>query len=199
MARKRKAYESYEGFLRAALKEYWDSGRASRINFLALLLASREAWSVAWDGVAGGGKRILAGAAGAAALTLLLRTVVGGPVGLLLGGATIASLVALYVRKHREIWAKVDHFRVLLSRYRPRFEEVRDDYLDGKLRTDQRDLMMDGLLARLLDEIDEYEYEPPEEPDADEDDEERASDGDGEFARHAARRRAQEDRDRERS
>lgn len=191
MARKREAYESYEGFLRAALKEYWESGRASRVNFLALLLASRETWSVAWDGVTGGGKKILAGAAGAAALTLLLRTVVGGPIGLLLGGATIASMVALYVRNHREIWDKADHYRILLERYRPQYEQVRDDYLDGTLRTDQRDLMMDGLMMRLLDELDSYEPEEPKRrsPAQDEDHEP----AEGEFNRHAARKRSSEE------
>lgn len=204
MSKPRESYESYDGFLQAAIREYWDSGRASRVNFLALLLASREAWSVAWDGVAGGGKKILAGAAGAAALGLLLRVVVGGPIGLLLGGATIASLVALYVRNHRVIWAKVDRYKVLLDQFRPRFEEIRGDYLDGHLRTDQRDLMMDGLMTRLLDELDAYDDELEAEKDERAESEGRrgrASDRDeprGDFARHAAERRAAEERDRER-
>lgn len=196
MARRRDAYESYEGFLRAAIKEYWDSGRASRVNFLALLLASREAWSVAWEAAAGGGKRIVAGAAGAATLALLLRVVVGGPIGLILGGATIASLVALYVRNHREIWAKADHFRGLLDRYRAQFDRIRDDYLDGELRTDQRDLMMDGLLSRMLDELDEYDPDLESRSDSEEDDDV-AELRESEFARHASRRRAQEERERE--
>lgn len=203
MTKPRESYESYEGFLRAAIKEYWDSGRASRVNFLALLLASREAWSVAWDGVSGGGKKILAGAAGAAALGLLLRTVVGGPIGLLLGGATIASLVALYVKNHRTIWAKVERYREMLDEFRPRFEEIRDDYLDGKLRTDQRDLMMDGLMSRLLDELDAYDEELAEAEERERDEERRAGRSDrrdaprGEFARHAAARRAAEERERD--
>jgi len=204
MPPKRETYESYEGFLRAALKEYWDSGRSSRINFLALLLASREAWPVAWEGAAGSGKKILAGAAGAAALTMVLRVVIGGPIGLILGGATIASLVGLYVKSHKEIWAKQEHFKGILDRYRPKFDEVRGDYLDGKLRTDQRDLMLDGLMTRLLDELDAYQYEPPARTrrDAadDDDDEDRApaddDRSDGDFARHAAKKRDEEDRNR---
>lgn len=191
MAHDRNAYETYEGFQKAALKEYWDSGRSSRINFLALLLASREAWSVAWEGAAGSGKKILTGAAGAAALALILRVVVGGPIGLILGGATIASLVALYVKNHKEIWAKQEEFKAILDSYRPRWGAIRDDYLDGKLRTDQRDLMMDGLMSRLLDELDAYAYEPELSRDDDEEDEPSG------FARHAAKKRAQDDRDRE--
>lgn len=202
MTKPRESYESYEGFLRAAIKEYWDSGRASRVNFLALLLASREAWSVAWDGVAGGGKKVLAGAAGAAALGLVLRAVVGGPIGLLLGGATIASLVALYVRNHRVIWAKVGHYRVLLDQFRPRFENIRDDYLDGNLRTDQRDLMMDGLMTRMLDELDAYDEELEETAERERESSRRGGEGErreprGDFARHAAQRRAAEERERE--
>lgn len=205
MAHKREAYESYEGFLQAALKEYWDSGRASRVNFLALLLASREAWAVAWEGAAGTGKKVLAGAAGAAALAVILRVVVGGPIGLILGGATIASLVGLYVKNHREIWAKQEEFKRILDSYRPKWVEIRDDYLDGKLRTDQRDLMMEGLMSRLLDELDAFE--PPEartDGDAAGDDHDDADESgdrpararrEGEFARHAAKKRRDESRD----
>jgi len=191
MARKPKneAYQSYEGFLRAAIKEYWDSGQASRVNFLALLLASREAWAVAWEGVAGSGKTILTGAAGAAALALLLRTVVGGPIGILLTGATIASLVAVYVRNHRRIWKKVERYRELLDGYRSDYEQVRTDYVDGVIRRDQRDLMMDGLMSRLLVALDEVEVDGDD--DIDDEDQEVPEDL-GEFARHAARRRAEE-------
>lgn len=204
MTKPRESYESYEGFLGAAIKEYWDSGRASRINFLALLLASREAWSVAWDGVAGGGKKILAGAAGAAAVGLLLRTLVGGPIGLLLGGATVASLVTLYVRNHRTIWAKVERYKEMLVEFRPRFEAIRDDYLDGHLRTDQRDLMMDGLMSRLLDELDAYDDELVEVQERAREDGRRAEREAGreapstDFAQHAADRRAAEERERDR-
>jgi hypothetical protein len=204
MAHQREAYESYEGFLQAALKEYWDSGRASRINFLALLLASREAWSVAWEGAAGTGKKVLAGAAGAAALAVILRVVVGGPIGLILGGATIASLVGLYVKNHREIWAKQEEFKRILDAHRPKWIEIRDDYLDAKLRTDQRDLMMEGLMSRLLDELDAFEPEPATAEAAD-DDAESDESGDrparprreSDFARHAAKKRRDETRETE--
>ena len=205
MAHKREAYESYEGFLQAALKEYWDSGRSSRINFLALLLASREAWSVAWAGAAGTGKKVLAGAAGAAALAVILRVVVGGPIGLILGGATIASLVGLYVRNHREIWAKQEEFKRILDAYRPKWTEIRDDYLDAKIRTDQRDLMMEGLMSRLLDELDAFEPElaPASPADADDADAEESGDRpararrESDFARHAAKKRRDETRETE--
>src|SRR5688572_8512300 len=104
-------YESYQGFLKGTIKAYWESEGRSRLTFLALLLAAREAWQVAWDEVSdpGTAKKLLTGAAGAAAVALLIRTFVGGPIGLLLGGASIASLVAVYVKNRHSINARVEH------------------------------------------------------------------------------------------
>ena len=42
---------SYDGFLKTAITSYWNKG-GNRVNFIALLLASREAWEVAFDQVA---------------------------------------------------------------------------------------------------------------------------------------------------
>jgi hypothetical protein len=179
-------YRSYEGFLRGAIRAYWDSGRGSKANFLAFLLASREAWQVAWEGVTapGSSKKILTGAAGATALALLLRTVVGGPIGILLTGASIASLVAVYVKNHHRIWARVDHYRELVDDYRPKFEEIRTEYVDGHVRRDQRDLMVDGLLARFLNEL--TDFDPGEAND------DQVEDAPETFSEHAERKKAQE-------
>lgn len=149
-------YESWQGFLKGAIKAYWESEGRSRLTFLALMLAAREAWSVAWSEVSepGNAKKLLTGAAGAAAVALLIRTFIGGPIGLLLGGASIASLVAVYVKNRHSINARVEHCRKLVAKYNTQYEQVRGDWVDGKLRTDQRDLMMDGLMARFLVELD---------------------------------------------
>jgi hypothetical protein len=156
MPKDRDAYESYEGFLQAAIRAYWGS-KPDKVSFLALLLASREAWQVAWDGLASveGGKKILTGAAGATALALLLRAVVGGPIGILLTGASIASLVGLYVKNHERIWKRVERHKRVVDRFRSRFDEIRSDYVDGTIRDDQRDLMVDGLMGRFLAELDQ--------------------------------------------
>ena len=81
-------YDSYEGFVRTVIRAYWESGKSSRVTFLALLLATRETWAVALDKTLtpGAGKKALAGAAGAAAVAVLLRAFLGGPLGLLLTG-----------------------------------------------------------------------------------------------------------------
>ena len=150
------AYTSYDGFLKAAIKTYWEK-KGDRVNFIALLLASREAWEVAWGEVSapGSGKKLLTGAAGAAAVVVALRLVLGGPVGLILTGASIASLGALYARNHRRIWAQQERYQTLLSQYRVKHAQVRAKFVDGDIDADERALMIDGLLRRLLDDIDE--------------------------------------------
>ncbi len=150
------AYDSYEGFLRAAIKGYWETKGASKATFIALLLATREAWAVAWGKTtsAEAGKKMLTGAAGAAAVAVLLRTFVGGPIGLLLTGASVASLVAVYVRNHERIWERVEIIRRMVDAYRGQYETVHRDRSNGTLTDDQRDLMIDGLMGRFLLDLD---------------------------------------------
>jgi hypothetical protein len=192
--RDREQYDSYEGFLKAAIRTYWEQGAKSKVNFLALLFASKEAWQVAWGKVAtpDGGKKVLTGAAGAAALTLILRTVVGGPIGILLTGASIASLVAIYVKNHKRIWLKVDRYKVVIDEYRTAYEEVRSDWTEGGLKDSQRDLMVDGLLGRFLVELDSYE--PNDAVDEEEEDDEKHS-----FAAHTEKKRAEIEREKARA
>lgn len=149
------AHASYDDFLKAAIRKYWDQG-SDRVNFIALLLASREAWEVAWEGARdpGTGKKLLTGAAGAAAVVVVLRLLLGGPIGLVLTGASVASLGALYVRNHKRIWAQQERYRTLIQQYRGKHLSVRTKFVDGGLDADERDLMIDGLLRRFLEELD---------------------------------------------
>lgn len=147
--------ETYDGFLKIAIKKYWEKG-ADRVNFIALLLASREAWSVAWEGARtpGTGKKLLTGAAGAAAVVVVLRMLLGGPIGLILTGASIASLGALYARNHKRIWAQQERYKGLIQQYRGKHQQVRTKFVDGGIDAEERDLMIDGLLRRFLEELD---------------------------------------------
>lgn len=153
------AYAHFDGFLKVAIKTYWEK-KGDRANFLALLLASREAWEVAWDEVRqpGTGKKLLTGAAGVTAVLVVVRLVLGGPVGLILTGASIASLGALYARNHKHIWAQQERYKGIIGQYRVKHQQVRAKFVDGDIDEDERTLMIDGLLRRFLDEIDE----PPE-------------------------------------
>jgi hypothetical protein len=156
------AYASYDGFLRTAIETYWTT-RRNQIHFVALLLASREAWEVAWEGIRapGTGTKMLTGAAGATAVVIALRLLIGGPIGLVLTGVSVAGLAAVYVRNHRRIWDQQERYKRLLGEYRAKYDRVRADWIEGRIDEQQRDLMIDGLMNRLLEEIDDEPSKPP--------------------------------------
>ena len=155
MSYPRVVYASYDGFLKTTLETYW-SKRRNQIHFVALLLASREAWEVAWDGVTapGTGQRALTGAAGAAAIYVALRLLIGGPIGLVLTGVSVASLVTSYVQNHRRIWDQQERYKKLIAEYRVKYDQIKAKYVEGLIDEAQRDLMIDGLMNRFFEDID---------------------------------------------
>jgi hypothetical protein len=190
MSKKSRAYESYDGFLRESIRTYWESKRGKRINFLALLFACKEAWGAAWDEAKDPGmaKKVLTGAAGAAAVAVVLRLLLGGPLGLVLTAASIASLVALYVKNHKKIMARVGHFRAVIEDYRPKYEKLATDEGVGG---DHRELMIEGLMSRFLDELDAYQPEDEEDEEYEDDEYEDEEEGEAPsaFARHVESKR----------
>lgn len=179
-------FETYEDFLKASIKTYWTSGKANKVTLLGLLLATRETWGVALDKTLDPetGKKALTGAAGAAAVAVLIRAFLGGPLGLLLAGASVASLVGVYIKNHDRIWAKVGRMRGIIAKYEARFDELNLDAQASSVRKDQRGLMMEGLMGRFLVDLDaEPEPEGDEPPAVDERD---PVPGRGSFAAHVA-------------
>ena len=161
------SFDSYQDFLRTAVRRYWERKGSSKVTFLALMFATRHAWGVAAQkGLsAETGKKALTGAAGVAAATVLIRIFLGGPLGLLLAGASAVSLIAIYGKNQEAIWKKVLRFRAVIDDYEERYDDLREREVDE----DDRDLMMEGLLGRFLDELDrapsdEEVEEEPEEP-----------------------------------
>lgn len=161
MASTSTAYDGYEGFLREAIRLHWESRPKERLSFLSLLLATREAWQVAWDKATQSRQRLATGAAGAAAVTVLLRTFAGGPLGFLLTSASIASLVALYVREHDRVRQRSDRYRSLVAEYRGKYASLRNRYVMGEFERPERDLMIDGLLQRFLQALQETPADSP--------------------------------------
>lgn len=155
MSYPRVVYASYDGFLKTTIETYW-SKRRNQIHFVALLLASREAWEVAWGGVTapGTGQRALTGAAGAAAIYVALRLLIGGPIGLVLTGVSLASLVTIYVQNHRRIWDQQERYKKLIAAYRVKYDQIKAKYVEGVIDESQRDLMIDGLMNRFFEDID---------------------------------------------
>ena len=97
-------YTDFDAFLKRAIHEYYKtSGKKHKGNFIALLIASGEGPSLALDSIKSGSgtKKLALGAAGLLALRVGLRYALSGPLGIILAGATAASLVAYFVRNRR--------------------------------------------------------------------------------------------------
>jgi hypothetical protein len=152
------AYDTFDDYLRLAIKEYYERGwRSRQANFIALLIASGQTVALAKQAMAGekGLKNVAIGAVGVLALRLGLRYALGGPLGILVSAATAASLVAFFVRNQKEISGQIGRCRELVEEERRRFEEVQNGYRQNRYDARERDLMVDGQMKRFLDALDE--------------------------------------------
>jgi hypothetical protein len=152
------AYDTFEDYLRLAIKEYYDRGwKSRRANFIALLLASGQMTSVAKDAVAGekGLRNVAFGAAGAVALRFALRWALGGPLGILMTAAMAASLVAFFIKNQKDISQKIGRFRERIADEKKKFEEIQSGYRANRYDARERNLMVDGQLKRFLADLDE--------------------------------------------
>lgn len=152
------AYDTFEDYLKLAIKEYYERGwKSRRANFIALLLASGQMTSVAKDAVVGekGLRNVAVGAASAVALRFALRWALGGPLGILMTAAMAASLVAYLIKNQKEISQKVGRFRERIGEEKKRFEEIQSGYRANRYDARERNLMVDGQLKRFLADLDE--------------------------------------------
>jgi hypothetical protein len=151
-------YDDYDAFLKQGIREYYARGwKSRRGNFIALVIASGQIVSMAADSVRSGSglKKAALGAAGVVALRFGLRYFLSGPVGLLLSAAVVASAVAFFVKNQKEITTKVAPYKALITDTRTRFEEIQGGYRAGRYDSAGRNLMVDGLLKRFLEQADE--------------------------------------------
>ena len=149
-------YTQFDAFLKEAIHEYYQStGKLEKGNFIALVIASGEVASLALDSVKSGEglKKVAIGAAGLIALRLGLRFVLGGPLGIVLAGATAASLVAYFVKNRGDIKDRIVRYRELVGELRLAYEKLQEDHRDGRLDDRQRNLMVDGLMKRFLTDL----------------------------------------------
>ncbi len=149
-------YDTFDDFLQAAIKDYYERGW-QRPNFVALLIASGQTGNLAKSALGSGDglKKLAFGTAGVLAIRVILTRVLTGPLGLLLAGVSVASLVALFLRHQREITGKTGRFRELIARTRDSFEEAQTGYRQNRLDVRERNMMVDGLMRRFLRECDE--------------------------------------------
>src|SRR3954453_14530615 len=151
-------YDDYAAFLKQAVREYYDRAWKTRKgNFIAFVITSGQIVSMAADSVKDGSglKKAAFGAAGVVALRFGLRYFLSGPVGLLLSAAVVASAIGYLVKHQKEITTKVGPYKTLITDTRSKFEEIQGGYRAGRYDSAGRNLMVDGLLKRLLEQIDE--------------------------------------------
>jgi hypothetical protein len=150
-------FDDYDAFLKEAIREYYDRGwKNRRGTFIALVIASGQATSMAADSVRDGTglKKAALGAAGVVALRVGLRYALSGPLGVILTGAAAVSLGSYLLKNQKEITTKVGTFRTLVAETRTRFEEAQGGYRAGRYDAASRNLMVDGLLKRFLAGVD---------------------------------------------
>ena len=150
-------FDEFDAFLKQAIRDYYDRGwKSRRGNFIALVIASGQVMSMAADSLKDGSglKKAALGAAGVVALRLGLRYALSGPLGVILTVASAGALVTYLVKNQKEITSKVGTFRTLIANTRAKFEETQGGYRAGRYDAASRNLMVDGLLKRFLEEID---------------------------------------------
>jgi hypothetical protein len=149
-------FDDYDAFLKQAIRDYYDRGwKSRRGNFIALVIASGQVTSMAADSIKDGSglKKAALGAAGVVALRVGLRYALSGPLGIILTGAAVVSLGSYVVKNQKEITTKVAKFRTLIAETRTRFEEAQGGYRAGRYDAASRNLMVDGLLKRFLEDV----------------------------------------------
>jgi hypothetical protein len=152
-------YDSFDAFLKQAIREYYDRGWTTRKgNFIALLIAAGQtSLALAKDSVVDGSgtKKVAIGAGLLLALRIGLRYALGGPLGLVLGVAAGASMVAYFVRNQKDIIKKVSGYKTVIADTEKRYDEVQSGWRDGKYQPTDRNLMIDGLMKQFIAQIDE--------------------------------------------
>ena len=146
-------YESFDGFMQQVLKDTYERG-AKRPEFVALVLASGELIPMAWGRIKQAGVRDLAlGAAGVVALRFGIRWLVAGPLGVLLTGFTVATLISFFWSHQREVLGRRKPYKEFISEAHEKYEDIQSRYRDGRYDAGERALLVEGLLRRLLADI----------------------------------------------
>jgi hypothetical protein len=155
----RSIYADFDSFLKVAIKEYYDRGWTTRRgNFIALLIASGQtAFAIAKDSVVDGTgtKKVAIGAALALALRIGLKYAIGGPLGMVLTVAAGASMISYFLRNQKDIVRKVGTYKGVITDSHTRYDDLQSGWRDGRYDATERNLMIDGLMKRFLQQCDE--------------------------------------------
>jgi len=156
-------YETFDAFMHQVIKDVYDGG-AKRAEFVALVIAAGELLPMAWGRIKKAGVRELAlGAAGVVALRIGLKYLLGGPLGIILTGFTAATLVSFFWSNQKDVMRRVKPIKSVIRDAREKFEDIQARYQDGRYDASERALLIEGLLRRVLADV---EKEPEDEPEA---------------------------------
>ncbi|MBC8071356.1 MAG: hypothetical protein IAG13_23725 [Deltaproteobacteria bacterium] len=146
-------YETFDAFMQQVIKETYDHG-AKRAEFVALVIASGELLPMAWGRVKKTGvKEFALGAAGVVALRVGLKYLIGGPLGMILTGFTAATLISFFWSNQKEVMHRVKPYKKVIRDSHEKFDDVQARYQDGRYDAGERALLVEGLLRRVLAEI----------------------------------------------
>lgn len=156
---RRSIYRDFDNFMKLSIREYYDRGWSTRKgNFIALLIASGQtAFALAKDSVIDGTgtRKVAIGAVTVLALRIGLKYALGGPLGLVLTVAASASLVSYFFRNQKDIIKRVSLYRVLIKETGEKYQELQAGWKDGRYDATERNLMIDGLMKRFIQDVDE--------------------------------------------
>lgn len=146
-------YESFDAFMQQVIQETHARG-AKRPEFVALVLASGELLPMAWGRLKKAGVRDVAlGAAGVVALRYGIQWLLGGPLGVILTGFTVATLISFFWANQKEVLARRKPYRELIADALGKFEDIQARYREDRYDAGERALLVEGLLRRVLAEI----------------------------------------------
>lgn len=146
-------YETFDAFMQQVIRDTYERG-AKRPEFVALVLASGELLPMAWGRIKKAGVRDVAiGAAGVVALRFGIRWLLGGPLGVILTGFTVATLISFFWSHQKDVLARRKPYKRLISDTLEKYEDIQARYRDGRYDAGERALLIEGLLRRVLSEI----------------------------------------------
>ncbi len=146
-------YEIFDAFMQQVIKDTYDAG-AKRAVFVALVIASGELLPLAWGRIYKSGvKEFAMGAAGVVALRVGLKYLLGGPLGMILSGFTVATLISFFWSNQKEVMRRVRPYKKFIHDAKDKFEDIQARYRDGRYDSGERALLVEGLLRRVESEI----------------------------------------------
>jgi hypothetical protein len=79
--------------------------------------------------------------------------VLGGPLGVIITGFSVATLISFFWSHQKEVLARRGPYKEVISDTHEKFEDIQARYRDGKYDDGERALLIEGLMRRVLTEI----------------------------------------------